>query len=78
MTFAYGAEVDGFGPPRRSDESEELRFFGRESLGGSDVIETSGPVLDAYLDPVTRTLPEIAVWDTQSSRVPNNPQEAEN
>ena len=35
MTFVYGAEVDGFGTPRRSDESEELRFFGRRELGGS-------------------------------------------
>jgi 8-oxo-dGTP pyrophosphatase MutT (NUDIX family) len=52
MTFVYGAEVDGFGTPRRSDESEELRFFGRGELGGLDVIETSRPVLDAYLDPV--------------------------
>jgi ADP-ribose pyrophosphatase YjhB (NUDIX family) len=35
MTFVYRAEVDDFGPLRRSDESEELRFFGREELGGS-------------------------------------------
>ena len=35
MTFVYRAEVEDFGTLRRSDESEELRFFGREELGGS-------------------------------------------
>jgi hypothetical protein len=46
-------ERDGrFLVERRSDESEELRFFGREELGRLDVIETSRPILDAYPDPV--------------------------
>ena len=51
MSFVYGARVEDFGTLRRSDESEELRFFRREELPGLDVIETSRPVLDAYLDP---------------------------
>ncbi len=42
---------------RRSDESEELRFFGREELSGLDVIETSEPILDAYLDPPSELSP---------------------
>jgi 8-oxo-dGTP pyrophosphatase MutT (NUDIX family) len=57
MTFVYRAEVEGFGTLRRSDESEELRFFRREELSGLDVIETSGPILDAYLDPPTELFP---------------------
>jgi 8-oxo-dGTP pyrophosphatase MutT (NUDIX family) len=57
MTFVYRAEVESFGTLRRSDESEELRFFGREVLSGLDVIETSGPILDAYLDPPTELFP---------------------
>jgi len=51
MTFVYRAEVEGFGTLQRSDESEELRFFRPEELEELDVIETSRPVLDAYLDP---------------------------
>ena len=51
LTFVYRVEVEDFGMLRRSDESEELRFFGREELAGLDVIETSRPILDAYLDP---------------------------
>ncbi len=57
MTFVYRAEVEDFGTLRCSDESEELRFFGREELAGLDVIETSGPILDAYLDPPTGLFP---------------------
>ena len=53
MTFVYRAEVGDFGTLARSEESEELRFFRREELGKLDVIETSKPVLDAYLDPPT-------------------------
>ena len=56
MTFVYRAEVEDFGTLRRSDESEELRFFRREELSGLDVIETSGPILDAYPDPPTEIL----------------------
>ena len=56
MTFVYRAEVEDFGTLRRSDESEELRFFRREELSGLDVIETSEPILDAYLDPPTEIL----------------------
>ena len=51
MTFVYRAEVEDFGTLRRSEESEELRFFRREELAGLDVIETSKPILTAYLDP---------------------------
>lgn len=51
MTFVYRVRVDDFGKLRRSDESEELRFFRREELAGLDIIETSRPILDAYLCP---------------------------
>jgi 8-oxo-dGTP pyrophosphatase MutT (NUDIX family) len=51
MTFVYRVEVEDFGTLRCSDESEELQFFGREELPGLDVIETSTPILDAYLNP---------------------------
>ena len=51
MTFVYRAEVENFGTLRRSEESEELRFFRPEELDGLDVIETSRPILAAYLDP---------------------------
>lgn len=50
LSFVFRVEVEGSGEPRRSDESEELRFFRREELRGLDVIETSRPVLDAYLE----------------------------
>ena len=53
MSFVYRAEVEDFTILRRSDESEELRFFRREELSGLDVIETSKPILAAYLDPPT-------------------------
>ena len=56
MTFVYRAEVEDFATLRRSEESEELRFFRREELSGLDVIETSEPILDAYLDPPTEIL----------------------
>jgi 8-oxo-dGTP pyrophosphatase MutT (NUDIX family) len=51
MTFVYRVEVEDFGMLRRSEESEELRFFRREELAGLDVIETSRPILAAHLDP---------------------------
>jgi 8-oxo-dGTP pyrophosphatase MutT (NUDIX family) len=51
MTFVYRAEIEDFGTLRLSDESEELRFFRQEDLRGLDVIETSRPVIDAYLHP---------------------------
>lgn len=51
MTFVYRTEVEDFGTVRRSEESEELRFFRPEELADLDVIETSRPILDAYLDP---------------------------
>ena len=51
LTFVYRAEVEDFAALRRSDESGELRFFGREELGERDIIETSRPILAAYLDP---------------------------
>ena len=51
MTFVYGVEVENFGTLRRSEESEELRFLRPEELDRLDVIETSRPILAAYLDP---------------------------
>ena len=51
MTFVYRVEVENFGTLRRSEESEELRFFRPQELDGLDVIETSRPILAAYLDP---------------------------
>ena len=51
MTFVYRVEVEDFGPLRRPEESEDLRFFRPEELDGLDVIETSRPILAAYLDP---------------------------
>ena len=51
LTFVFRAQVEDFGTLQRSNESEELRFFGREELPGLDVIETSKPILAAYLDP---------------------------
>lgn len=56
VTFVYRTRVEGFGSLRRSDESEELRFFRREELPGLDVIETSRLILDAYLGPPTGAL----------------------
>ena len=34
---------------RRSEEPEELRFFGSEELLGLDVIERTRPIVDRYL-----------------------------
>ncbi|HYQ84471.1 MAG TPA: NUDIX domain-containing protein, partial [Rubrobacter sp.] len=51
LTFVYRARVEDFGTLRRSDESEELRFFRPEELQGLDVIETSKPIVEAYLNP---------------------------
>ena len=59
LTFVYRARVEDFGPLRRSEESEELRFFRREELSGLDVIETSTPILDLYLDPSSDTKPRM-------------------
>jgi len=49
VTFVYEAEVEDFGTLRRSEESEELGFFGLEELSRLDVIETARPILDTYL-----------------------------
>ena len=49
VTFVYEAEIEDFGTLRRSEESEELRFFHPEELSRLDVIETARPILDAYL-----------------------------
>ena len=43
LTFVYRARVEDFATLRRSGESEELPKL--------DVIETSQPVINAYLDP---------------------------
>jgi 8-oxo-dGTP pyrophosphatase MutT (NUDIX family) len=58
ITFVYRAEVVDFGTLRLSEESEELRFFRPEELAGLDVIETSRPILEAYLDPPRELFPE--------------------
>ena len=49
VTFVYEVEVEDFGTLRRSEESEELRFFRPEELAGLDVIETSRPILETYM-----------------------------
>ncbi|MGI8910665.1 MAG: NUDIX domain-containing protein [Rubrobacteraceae bacterium] len=49
VTFVYEVEVEDFGTLRRSEESEELRFFRPEELRSLDVIETARPILEAYL-----------------------------
>lgn len=51
LTFVYRVSVESFGTLHRSEESEELRFFRKDELPTLDIIETSGPILDAYLDP---------------------------
>jgi hypothetical protein len=38
---------------RRSEESEELRFFGSEVLLGLDVIERARPIVDRYLSAIS-------------------------
>jgi len=53
LAFFYRVAVEDFGTLTRSDESEELRFFRSGELAGLDVIETSVPILAAYLDPPT-------------------------
>ncbi|HKH10568.1 MAG TPA: NUDIX domain-containing protein [Rubrobacter sp.] len=58
MTFVYRAEVEDFGTLRRSEESEELRLFWPEELPGLDVIETSKPIIAAYLDPPPELFPK--------------------
>ena len=54
LTFAYEVRVGDFGTLRRSEESEELRFFGREDLTGPDRIETARPLIEGY---VSRSVP---------------------
>jgi 8-oxo-dGTP pyrophosphatase MutT (NUDIX family) len=49
IAFVYRTEVEGFETLRRSDESEELRFFGPEELPELDVIETARPILDNFI-----------------------------
>jgi ADP-ribose pyrophosphatase YjhB (NUDIX family) len=49
LTFAYEVRVEDFGTLRRSEESEELRFFRREELAGLDVIETARPIIEGYV-----------------------------
>jgi ADP-ribose pyrophosphatase YjhB (NUDIX family) len=49
LTFAYEVRVEDFGTLRRSEESEELRFFRREELADLDVIETARPIIDGYV-----------------------------
>ncbi len=49
VTFVYEVEMEDFGTLRRSEESEELRFFRSEQLPALDVIETARPILKAYL-----------------------------
>ena len=54
LTFAYEVRVEDFGALRRSEESEELRFFRREELASLDVIETARPIIEGY---VSRDVP---------------------
>lgn len=52
LTFAYEARVEDFGTLRRSEESEELRFFRHEELAKLDVIETARPIIEGYVSRV--------------------------
>ena len=54
LTFAYEVRVEDFGALRRSEESEELRFFRREELASLDVIETARPIIEGF---VSRDVP---------------------
>jgi 8-oxo-dGTP pyrophosphatase MutT (NUDIX family) len=49
LAFVYRTKVEGFETFRRSDESEELRFFGPEELPELDMIKTARPILEGYL-----------------------------
>jgi ADP-ribose pyrophosphatase YjhB (NUDIX family) len=49
LTFAYEVRVEDFGALRRSEESEELRFFRREELTSLGVIETARPIIEGYV-----------------------------
>jgi ADP-ribose pyrophosphatase YjhB (NUDIX family) len=48
-SFVYLVEVESFEGLRASDESEELRFFARDELGGLDVPATQRPVFERFL-----------------------------
>jgi 8-oxo-dGTP pyrophosphatase MutT (NUDIX family) len=54
VAFVFRTEVEGFETLRRSDESEELKFFGPEELPELDVIETARPILERYLSRESR------------------------
>ena len=58
VTFAYRVEIETFETLRRSEESEELRFFDPNELSGVDVIETARPIVDAHLDPPPGLFPD--------------------
>ncbi|HEX6711718.1 MAG TPA: NUDIX domain-containing protein [Rubrobacter sp.] len=49
VAFVFRTEVEGFEMLRRSDESEELGFFGPDELPKLDVIETVRPILESYI-----------------------------
>lgn len=49
LTFAYEVRVEDFETLRRSEESEELRFFRHEELASLDVIETARPIIEGYV-----------------------------
>ena len=51
VTFVFRVEVEGFQGLRRSEESEELRFFRPDQLAALDIIETARPIIEAYLNP---------------------------
>ncbi len=76
MTFVYRIEVEDFGTLRRSEESEELRFFRRDELRGLDLIETSRPILEAYLHPQPGIFPEETSPGPRQSRTlaPGSPE----
>jgi 8-oxo-dGTP pyrophosphatase MutT (NUDIX family) len=51
VTFVFRVEVEEFRAIRRSEESEELKFFHPDQLATLDIIETARPIVEAYLDP---------------------------
>lgn len=49
IAFVYEVRAADFSALFPGDESEELRFFGREELAHLDIIETARPIADRYL-----------------------------
>jgi 8-oxo-dGTP pyrophosphatase MutT (NUDIX family) len=51
IAFVFRVEVEGFDALRMSEESLEMRFFGRDELRNLDVVETMRPIIERYLSP---------------------------